>query len=265
MRMCSIASGSSGNCIYIGDEDTHVLVDAGISAKRIEEGLKRLGLSGRDISGILVTHEHADHILSLGVLARRYGIPLFMTGGTADWIQRQKAIGKVDGGLFQEIVPDVPFEVGTLKAEAFDISHDAAQPVGYRLWAGEKSVAVVTDTGKYNEYIVSHLQGLDGILMESNHDLNMLLYGRYPYLLKQRIMGDWGHLSNEACGHLLERLIHDDLRFVFLGHLSQDNNLEDLALLTVQNLLTEGTTPYKASDFDIRVASRTEQSQVMEF
>ena len=263
--MCSIASGSSGNCIYFGNDHTHILVDAGISGRRIEEGLKRLDLSGRDLSGILVTHEHSDHISGLGVLARKYHVPIYMTGGTADAIMRMGTVGKVEPDLIHEILEDVPFQVQDLLITPFKIPHDAAQPAGYRISCGGKSAAVATDLGKYNDYIVENLQGLDAVLLESNHDLNMLQVGRYPYPLKLRIMGDRGHLSNENAGRLLGRIVHDRLKYVFLGHLSKDNNYEELAYETVCSELTMGANPYTAKDFDIRVASRTVQSETVEF
>lgn len=263
MRMCSIASGSSGNCIYIGDEDTHILVDAGISCKRIEEGLKTLDLCGRDLSGIFVTHEHSDHIQGLGALSRRYHIPLYMTGGTAEAITRSKSCGALDPAWIHELREDEVQQIGTLRVLPFSIPHDAAQPVGYRVESGNKAAAVATDLGKYTEYLIDHLKGLDAILLESNHDLNMLQVGRYPYYLKLRIMGDRGHLSNENAGRLLGRIAHEGLSHVFLGHLSKDNNYEELALQTVRNELDFGDYPFKASDFDIQVASRTEISPVI--
>ena len=133
MRFCSIASGSSGNCIYAGSNSTHLLIDAGISGKRIESGLNALELTGRDIDGILVTHEHADHIQGLGVLARRYHVPLYMTGGTADALSRSSSLGKIPEGLIHEVQEDEPFYIGDLKVLPFTIPHDAAQPVGFRI------------------------------------------------------------------------------------------------------------------------------------
>ena len=265
MRMCSIASGSSGNCIYVGTSDTHVLIDAGISGKRVDEGLKKLQISGGDLDGILVTHEHADHIQGLGVLSRKYHVPLYMTGGTADWIWRNAAIGKVDKESFVEIREDEPFRIKDLEIEAFEIPHDASQPVGYRLTDGKKSTAVATDMGRYSEYIIDHLKGLDAMLIESNHDMNMLMVGRYPYPLKLRIMGDRGHLSNESAGKLLCELLHDRVRYVLLGHLSKDNNFEELALETVRQEVTMGDNPYQAKDFDIRIAKRDCISEILEF
>lgn len=264
MRLCSIASGSSGNCIYVGSENTHVLVDAGISGKRIEQGLLGLDLSGKDLDAILVTHEHADHIQGLGVMARRYNVPLYMTGGTAEYLQRTGSIGRIPEGLIREIVEDEDFGIGDLMIHPFTIPHDAAQPVGYRLAYGTKSVGIATDLGKYTDYIIENLENLDALLLESNHDVNMLQVGPYPYLLKQRILGDRGHLSNENAGRLLGRILHDGMKAVLLGHLSQENNYEELAFETVCQEVTFGDNPYKASDFDISIARRDRVSRTVE-
>ena len=263
MRFCSIASGSSGNCIYAGSENTHILVDAGISGKRIEQGLNELDLTGRDLDAILVTHEHADHIQGLGVLARRYQVPLYMTGGTADYLLRSGALGKIPEGLINEIQEDEPFHINDLTVLPFSIPHDAAQPVGFRIENGTGAVGIATDLGKYTEYIIDNLKGLDAVLIESNHDVNMLEVGRYPYNLKRRILGDRGHLSNENAGRLLCELLHDDMKAVLLGHLSKENNFEELAYETVCSEVTQGDNPYKAADFYIRVASRERMSEVI--
>ena len=256
MRLCSIASGSSGNCIYVGSDCAHVLIDAGISGRRVEAGLNSLELTGRDLDGILITHEHSDHIKGLGVLARKYGIPIYATGGTVDAMVRSGSLGKIPEWIFREIREDEPFLIKDLVVNPFTIPHDAAQPVGYRLECGEHSVGIATDLGKYNEYIIENLQNLDALLLEANHDIRMLQVGRYPYYLKQRIMGDRGHLSNENAGQLLCRLLHDNLKAVFLGHLSKENNYEELAYETVCSEVTMGDNPYKSKDFKIQVAKR---------
>ena len=256
MRLCSIASGSSGNCIYVGSDCAHVLIDAGISGRRVEAGLNSLELTGRDLDGILITHEHSDHIKGLGVLARKYGIPIYATGGTVDAMVRSGSLGKIPEGIFREIREDEPFLIKDLVVNPFTIPHDAAQPVGYRLECGEHSVGIATDLGKYNEYIIENLQNLDALLLEANHDIRMLQVGRYPYYLKQRIMGDRGHLSNENAGQLLCQLLHDNLKAVFLGHLSKENNYEELAYETVCSEVTMGDNPYKSKDFKIQVAKR---------
>ena len=256
MRFCSIASGSSGNCIYVGSECAHVLIDIGISGKKMEQGLNSLDLTGRDIDGILITHEHSDHIKGLGVIARKYGIPIYATGGTVDAMLRCGFLGKIPEGIFREIREDQTFEIKDLKINPFTISHDAAQPVGYRLECGESSVGIATDLGKYNDYIIENLQNLDALLLEANHDIRMLQVGKYPYYLKQRILGDRGHLSNENAGRLLCRLLHDNMKAVFLGHLSRENNYEELAYETVCSEVTLGDNPYKSKDFKIQVAKR---------
>ncbi|MDO5135477.1 MAG: MBL fold metallo-hydrolase [Eubacteriales bacterium] len=262
MRFCSIVSGSSGNCIYVGSERTHVLVDAGTSGKRVEQGLNALELTGRDIDGILVTHEHSDHVQGLGILARKYQVPIYMTGGTRDAVSRMKSLGRMDPELFHEIREDEPFVIGDLSVRAFTLPHDAAQPVGYRLECGGHAVGIATDLGKYNDYIVENLQRLDGLFLEANHDVRMLQVGRYPYYLKQRILGDRGHLSNENAGRLLGRLLHDGLKAVFLGHLSKENNYEALAYETVCQEVTLGDNPYHSRDFKIQVAKRDEISEM---
>lgn len=263
MRLCSIASGSSGNCIYVGSDCAHVLVDVGISGKRIEQGLNCLDLTGKDIDGILITHEHSDHIKGLGVIARRYQIPIYTTGGTVDAMMRSSSLGKIPEGIFHEIREDEPFTIKDLTINPFTTPHDAAQPVGYRFECGSQSVGIATDLGKYNEYIIEHLQNLDALLLEANHDIRMLQVGRYPYYLKQRILGDRGHLSNENAGRLLCRLLHDNLKAVFLGHLSQENNYEELAYETVCSEVTLGDNPYQSRDFRIQVAKRDCISEVI--
>lgn len=263
MRFVSIASGSSGNCIYIGSENTHILVDAGISSKRIEEGLNEIGVKGSEINGIVITHEHSDHVRGLGILARKYEIPVYGTKETLEEIQGKKCLGEYDQELLSGVCPDVEFAVGDLNILPFSIDHDAANPVAYRIRHGRKHVAVATDIGHYDQSIIDHLQGLEALLIESNHDVNMLQAGPYPYYLKRRILGDHGHLSNENAGRLLNYLLHDRLKHIFLGHLSKENNYEALAYETVKLEIDQGDTPYHASDFSITVARRNEMSQIV--
>lgn len=264
MRLCSIASGSSGNCIYVGSDTTHLLIDVGISGKRTEQGLNSLGITAGELDGILITHEHADHISGLGVISRKYGIPIFATGGTVEEMKRCRSLGNVDESLFHIIHADEKFVIKDLVIDPMHISHDAAQPVAYRVRYGDKKVAVATDMGLYNDYIVESLKGMDALLLEANHDVNMLQVGPYPYYLKQRILGDRGHLSNENCGRLLSRILHDDLKGILLGHLSQENNIPELAYETVRVEITLGDNPYKADDFRMQVAKRNEVTHVIE-
>lgn len=263
LELCAIASGSSGNCICVGSDNTHLLIDAGVSGKKIENGLNEIDLKTSEMQGILVTHEHSDHIAGLGVLARRYGIPIFATEKTIQEIKNTKSVGKIDEDLFQVIQPGKRFSIGELMINPISISHDAADPVAYKVTNGDKNVAVITDLGNYNQAIVDELQGLDALLLEANHDIKMLQTGMYPYPLKQRILGDRGHLSNERSGQLLSELLHDNFGTVVLGHLSKENNYEELAYEAVRLEVTMGDTPYKAEDFPMYVAKRDTVSPVI--
>jgi len=264
MRLCSIASGSSGNCIYVGSETTHLLVDVGISGKRTEEGLNSLDVSPKDLDGILITHEHADHIAGIGVMARKYGVPIYATTGTIKAIRSSSSVGKIDEDLFVEVQSDNKFTIKDIMVNPMKISHDAAQPVAYRFGYGNQKAAICTDLGVFNEYTVDALRGMDALLIEANHDVNMLQVGPYPYYLKQRILGDRGHLSNENSGKLLSRILHDNLKTIILGHLSKENNLPELAYEAVRMEITYGDNPYKAEDFEIQVAKRSEVSPVIQ-
>lgn len=263
MDICSIASGSSGNCIYVGTEDYHLMVDAGVSGKKIENGLNSIGLKTEEMDGILITHEHSDHISGLGVIARKYGIPMYGTKETIEAVLNTSSIGKVDESLFHPIEPDKEFSIGDIDIRPFSISHDAANPVAYVMESGRKKVAVATDLGKYDDYIIDKLQGLDVLLLEANHDIHMLQAGKYPYPLKRRILGERGHLSNETAGQLLGKVLHDGMKKIILGHLSKENNYAELAYETVRLEVTMGDNPYDGSDFPIFVAKRDAVSELV--
>lgn len=234
MRLTSIASGSSGNCIYVGSEDTHLLIDSGISGKRIEQGLASLEVDPTDLAGILITHEHMDHIQGLGVMARRYGIPIYTTEKTSQCILETSSVGKIDPALFQYIIPEQDFTIGDLTVDAHAIWHDATDPVCYTVQHQDTKASIATDLGDYNEKLVDKLKDCDILFVEANHDSRMLEAGPYPYPLKQRIMGQYGHLSNDCCGDFIGKLCSDRLSNVFLGHLSKENNFPELAYETVR-------------------------------
>ncbi len=263
MRLCSIASGSSGNCIYVGDDQTHLLVDTGISKKRIEEGLSKLEIKGDELEGILITHEHVDHIQGLGVFSRKYEIPIYATPGTIAGIQAYSRLGAMPEGLYHVIHSDESFMLGDIRVNPFAISHDANEPSGYRIENEKKSVAVATDLGVYDDYTVEHLSDLNAVVLEANHDIHMLEVGPYPYPLKRRVMGDKGHLSNELSGKLLCDILHDDLQYVVLGHLSKENNYEELAYETVRLEISIGDNPYKGNDIPMMVAKRDQVSDII--
>ena len=256
MELVSIASGSSGNCIYIGSDNTHLLIDVGISGKRIEEGLRELEINGNDIDGILITHEHVDHIGGLGVVSRKYNIPIYGTRDTLEAIKAYDKLGKVEADLFHPIAPDVDWTVKDLSIRAFRTSHDAADPVAYTVSAEGRKCAVATDMGNYTDYTVDNLKKCNAILLEANHDVRMLQVGPYPYHLKQRILSDDGHLSNELSGRLLSSILHDDMEHILLGHLSKENNMPELAYETVRLEIDMADNKYRAGDFRIAVAKR---------
>lgn len=261
MNLCSLASGSSGNCIYVSSDSAQILIDAGISKKRIDTELNKIDVNLNDMDGILITHEHSDHICGLGVLSRKHEIPIYATKGTIDAIKKNKTLGDMPVDLFREINLDETFLINDLHINPIKISHDAAEPVAYRVNNNGKSVAIITDLGKYDDYIVDSLKDLDVILLEANHDIKMLQVGKYPYYLKQRILGDKGHLSNEASGRLLCRLLHDNLKKILLGHMSKENNYEELAYETVRLEVDLSETPYKSRDFSIQIAKRDTVSE----
>lgn len=265
MRLVSIASGSSGNAIYVGTEETHILVDAGISAKRIEEGLNSIGIKGSDLDAVLLTHEHSDHVKGLGVLARRYGLKIYGTDGTLRAVRDMNCLGEYPDELLRRVSADTEFPVGDMVMRPFRIDHDAAEPVAYRIRSGNKCTAVATDMGHFTDCIVENLSGLDTLLLESNHDVRMLETGPYPYYLKRRILSDQGHLSNDDAGRLISRILHDGLKQILLGHLSKENNYPDLAYETVRCEIGCCKSGYRPDDFPIEVARRDRMSSVIEF
>jgi len=259
MKLCSIASGSSGNCIYVGSDKTNILVDVGISAKRIENGLSSIDIEPDTIEGILITHEHTDHISGLGVMARRYNIPIYATLETVKAIKQIKSLGKIDEELFRIIKPDETFHINDISVNPFSTSHDASNSVCYTMQSKGHKVGIATDLGKFDDYILSNLAGSNILMLEANHDVNMLMVGKYPYYLKQRILGDKGHLSNKTSADLLCKLMHSKLKHIVLGHLSKENNYEELAYETVCCELHSQGFNYSG----ISVANRDTPSQIV--
>ncbi|MDR1558775.1 MAG: MBL fold metallo-hydrolase [Clostridiales bacterium] len=239
IRFCPIASGSSGNCVYVSAGGTHILIDAGLSGRSIETALGALKLTGRQLSALLITHEHSDHIIGVGVMSRRYELPVYATPKTWRYFERHGVLGTIPPDLIRRIEPERPFNIGCLDAVAFDIPHDASQPVGYSIFAENRKITVATDIGEPTDTIRRYITDSDIVLLESNHDADMLRNGRYPKVLKERIAGARGHLSNAAAAKLLTESATDKLRYIFLGHLSEENNRPLIALNTVENILYE--------------------------
>lgn len=253
LEFASIASGSSGNCIYVASGHTRLLIDAGLSGKRIEAGLGALSLTGYDIDAMLVTHEHNDHVDGVGIMSRRYDIPVYATEGT--WAKMPEKIGKIKPGNKNALYSGEALIINDLCIKPFDIPHDAAQPVGYTITDGVEKITVATDIGHITDEVKENIKDSSILLIESNHDVDMVKTGPYPYQLKQRVLSDFGHLSNENCGKMLKEVITDRLKYVFLGHLSNENNTPDLAFETVKNAL-ENQGIVIGGDINMYVAPR---------
>ena len=231
MTFCPLYSGSSGNASLVVYRDTRILVDCGKSGIQIDEAMRFVGEKAADLDAILVTHEHHDHVAGIGVMARRYKIPIYATHET--WNAMPSGIGKIPDGLKREFVIGEDFYIRNLGIDSFRISHDAADPCAFRLWGGNHSVSIVTDLGYMSEKVKSSVSGSNLILLESNYDPDLLHANEhYRYALKQRIEGRRGHLSNQDCARCLTELIETGCSNFVIGHLSGENNTPDLAYRT---------------------------------
>ncbi len=238
MRFCSLASGSNGNCHYAESSGSCILIDAGLSGKKTEENMRDAGLEPTRPEALFLTHEHIDHIAGAGVWARRYRIPVYATEGT--WQAMGPAAERIPAELVHVIGCEETVCLGGLRVRALPTCHDAADPVGYLVQDARAACAVVTDTGVMTEELLESLAEADLAVVESNHDLAMLMKGPYPPPLKRRVRSSLGHLSNDDCGETLAVLLgaRPDGRYL-LGHLSEINNTPELALSTVRSVVEE--------------------------
>ena len=236
MFITTLASGSSGNAILVSHGDTHLLVDCGISCLRIKRALAALGLSAADLTGILITHEHSDHISGLETLFKQFHLPVYCSGGTARQLAYRIAFVEQ---VLHPFVPGEPFVLGEITVTAFATSHDAAQSVGYTFTADGRKAAIVTDLGIVTSVVEQAVADSHLLVAESNHDPDWVRSGPYPFHLKQRVLGQQGHLSNADCAALCKRV---GAQTVILAHLSAENNSPSQALNTVRSLLGEGVT-----------------------
>lgn len=263
MRFCILASGSNGNALYLEHEDTRILLDAGISGKQLRTRLSQQ--CARDLSevtAVLVTHEHDDHVRGLKQVAKFAKSKVYMTEGTHASLS-DRARPEEDCYEYQAVREDEPFDIGSIRVTPFAVSHDAEQPVAYRFDTDDASLAVVTDLGYVTDHQKSLLQGCDAYIFESNHDVDMLRAGRYPWHLKRRILGDKGHLSNVDAAYALIDILPDAPVDVFLAHLSGDNNHPDLADITVQRVLEDGR-PRGAAEIRIQRTSRQAATEFLD-
>ncbi len=254
----SLVSGSSGNATLITDEQTTILIDCGLSGKKLEAAFASIGRSPKELDAILVTHEHIDHTAGVGVVSRRFDVPVYATAGT----YRGMSVGKLADKNIHTIAPEHSFEIGTIGVCPFSISHDANDPVGFSFFVNHKKVSLATDTGTMTDSIKQHILGSEAVILESNHDVDMLLYGSYPYSLKQRILSERGHLSNDDCAKTAVELLQSGTRHILLGHLSNENNTPEIAFRTAVNALRKAGA---AIDSDVRlgVARRYEATAVL--
>lgn len=229
LTVCVLASGSRGNAIYISDGRTGLLVDAGLSGVEIERRLAARDLSPESLDAILVSHEHTDHVKGVGVMARKYALPVYMTSKT------DRAVGSKLGSVaeIRHFEPGTGFSVDRLSVHPFALSHDAADPAGFTVSRNGTKIGLATDLGIATALVKAHLRACTLLVLEANHDPDLLMNGPYPWHLKQRVKGRTGHLSNGQSRELLQEVIHEGMRHVVLGHLSQQNNTPDHALREV--------------------------------
>lgn len=253
---CSIVSGSSGNASIIKNNNTVILIDCGLSGKRLTEELKNIGIDAKDITAMLITHEHSDHIAGAGVMSRRFNIPVFATAGT----HKNMNIGPIQEQNIRIINNSTSFEIGDIMVNPFPISHDAADPVGYSFICGEKKYSVATDMGIMTEEVFSQIKGSEAVILEANHDVDMLMYGEYPYNLKRRILGKYGHMSNDLAAETAVRLLESNTKHIMLSHLSDKNNEPNIAYKTVEETLKNHGASIGA-DIGLCVAQRYEVTE----
>lgn len=261
LAICSIASGSSGNCYVVMNGNTVLLVDAGISAKRIRVGLDALNLAPEDVNAILVTHEHSDHVKGLRVITKTTEAIIHANKSTFCGMNvsfpEEKCCCFTTGDTFK---------IGDIEITTFPVSHDSGDPVGYSFESAGSRIAIVTDTGIVTESLLREMRAADILVLESNHDENILRMGKYPWFLKQRILGDRGHLSNVAAAEALAAILDGDVqcgdvkaRMILLAHLSRENNFPEMAIATMENIL--GERGYlTGADTQLIPLSRTEMS-----
>lgn len=236
MKTCILASGSSGNCIFVGSRQERVLIDAGLSARETARRLEQIGIPVSTISAVCLTHEHSDHIAGLATLHQRHGIRLFANSGTIEAIRRDVKMHRLQ---WQTFSTGVPFQIGDLTFAPFPVSHDAYEPVGFVVACGNTKLGIVTDLGISTHLVREHLRHCQALIVEANHDEYLLSGARRPWVLKQRIAGRQGHMSNAHAAQMVAEIASPSLAQVFLCHLSQDCNRPELALKEVKNAIAK--------------------------
>jgi len=230
--ICPLASGSKGNSLFVSCQNNSILIDAGLSGIEIERRLNLLNINPESLTAIIITHEHSDHVKGAGILSRRFNLPVYITQKTYEAAQ---SLGKIDDICFFEC--GTPFEIDQILISPFSISHDAKDPVGLTMEYNGHKIGIATDLGIVTTLVKEHLKNSNILYLESNHDLDMLINGSYPWHLKQRIKGRTGHLSNMDAGILVSELRTDALKHVILAHLSEENNCPQKAVQEISKSL----------------------------
>ena len=251
-RFCTLYSGSSGNSTLVSNGNTNILIDAGVSCAKICTSLKEIGLSAEEIDGIVITHEHIDHVRGVDVLARKFHIPVYASKGTLSKME----LSRVEDKYIRPVKSGESFEIRDICIYPFKIPHDASEPLGYTMCVDDKRFSVATDIGHLSEALVKSLCKSDTVLLESNHDVKMLNEGAYPNYLKKRILSDFGHLPNDKAAWMATQLAKWGTTRIILGHLSKENNLPSLAYETSKNML-ESNGIKVGNDVILKVADRS--------
>ncbi len=251
LELYSLISGSSGNCSLLTNGKTSILIDCGTSGKRAFAALEGLGFSPQKLAAILVTHEHDDHTRGVGIMARKLKLPVYATEGT----HRNMKVGVIDDAQRRLVSPDITYDIDGIGVTPFTIPHDASDPCGYSFTDGADKVTIATDIGHMPDSLFSRISGSKSIILESNHDIDMLRMGGYPYPLKQRILSDHGHLSNAAAAKTALRLVNCGTEHIMLGHLSNNNNLPEIAQMETFNMLTDNGVRV-GIDVTLQIAAR---------
>ena len=235
MKFSVLASGSSGNAIYVENEEHSFLVDVGLSGKKMEQLFSEIDRDIKKLSGIFITHEHSDHIKGLGVVARKHGIPIYANEKT--WLAMDHLIGNVPVEQRFQFDMEAVKSFGSVDIQSFAVSHDAADPMFYIFHENGRKLVLITDTGYVSDRMKGHIKGADSFVFESNHDVSMLQMGRYPWSIKRRILSDVGHVSNEDAAVAMSEVVDIKNTHIYLSHLSKDNNMKDLARMSVTQTL----------------------------
>ena len=260
LKFCSLFSGSTGNSLYVQNNNTKILIDSGVSCKKTVDALESINVKPEELDAILVTHEHSDHIQSVGTLSKKYNIPVYANSKT--WSKIPNEIEKIGKSNIYTFKTSENFYVGDLKIHSFKTPHDAIESCGFNIFDGKTKISIATDLGHVTDEINTCLKGSKFILLEANYEPEVLRMCSYPFPLKTRISGPNGHLSNNSAGETISTLIESGLSSVMLGHLSKESNFPQMAYATVLNELEK--KHFKKEDIDISVASRIEPSKLLE-